>query len=110
MSNKLEYSEHYAKFKELCGMEVIDITRHLDFNLGTAVNYVLKSGYYEGLDTNKLDKAIESLVIAKAHLEDEIKFLKNTLSEITKQEMLANNQINIPDKEPKTAYFSDYIK
>ena len=42
--NRVDHPSHYCWLKELCGIEVIDITRHLDFDLGNAVKYILRAG------------------------------------------------------------------
>lgn len=48
--NKIEEDEnvshpsHYTQLKEKSGIEVIDITRHLNFNLGNSIKYILRSG------------------------------------------------------------------
>lgn len=60
---------HYSWLKEKCGLEVIDITRHLDFDLGNAVKYILRAG-------RKKD-AIEDLKKAIWYLNDKIKLLEN---------------------------------
>lgn len=60
---------HYSWLKEKCGLEVIDITRHLDFDLGNAIKYILRAG-------RKKD-AIEDLKKAIWYLNDKIKLLEN---------------------------------
>lgn len=35
----VNHPDHYAWLKKLCGIEPIDICRHLDFNCGSAVKY-----------------------------------------------------------------------
>lgn len=36
---------HYTWLKNKCGIEVIDITRHMDFCLGNAIKYILRAGH-----------------------------------------------------------------
>ena len=60
---------HYSWLKEKCGLEVIDITRHLDFDLGNAIKYILRAG-------RKKD-AVEDLKKAIWYLNDKIKLLEN---------------------------------
>ena len=48
-NNKKEYEyinhpPHYNWLKNKCGVEVIDIARHLDFDLGNAIKYILRAG------------------------------------------------------------------
>ena len=35
--DKVNHPSHYTWLKNLCGIEVIDITRHMGFNLGNVV-------------------------------------------------------------------------
>ena len=42
---KVNHPFHYTWLKDLCGIEVIDITRHMDFNLGNSIKYILRSGH-----------------------------------------------------------------
>ena len=60
---------HYSWLKDKCGIEVIDITRHLDFDLGNAVKYILRAG-------RKKD-AVEDLRKAIWYLNDKIKLIEN---------------------------------
>ena len=48
----VNHPSHYTWLKEKCGIEVIDITRHLDFDIGNDVKYLLmagirKTGHYQ---------------------------------------------------------------
>ena len=45
--DNVNHPPHYTWLKDKCGIEVIDITRHLDFDKGNAVKYILRSGYKE---------------------------------------------------------------
>ena len=38
--DKVNHPSHYTWLKDKCGIEVIDITRHMDFNLGNAIKYI----------------------------------------------------------------------
>ena len=58
---------HYKKSPS--GIEVIEITRHLSFNLGNVVKYVLRAGH-------KTPDPIEDLRKAAWYLNDEIKRLE----------------------------------
>lgn len=68
-SDNVHHPQHYSWLKDKCGVEVIDITRHLDFDLGNAIKYILRAG-------RKKD-AIEDLKKAIWYLEDKIKILEN---------------------------------
>ena len=75
--DKVNHPLHYTWLKELCGIEVIDITRHMDFDLGNVIKYVLRHGhkFEEGMSAR--DKAIEDLKKAAWYLNDKIKMLEH---------------------------------
>lgn len=75
--DKVNSPSHYSYLKKLAGVEVIDITRHLDFDLGNAVKYILRAGHKteEGYD-NKA-KTIEDLKKAIFYINDKIKTLED---------------------------------
>lgn len=74
-ASKVNHPSHYTWLKDLCGIEVIDITRHLDFDLGNAIKYILRCGHKsENGYTNK-EKTIEDLRKAVWYLNDKIKML-----------------------------------
>lgn len=73
VSDKVNHPSHYTWLKKLCGIEVIDITRHMCFNLGNVVKYVLRAGHKSEEGYSDFDKEIEDLKKAKWYLEDEIK-------------------------------------
>ena len=74
--DKVNHPSHYTWLKELCGIEVIDITRHLDFDLGNAVKYILRAGRKSEEGYSKADKTIEDLQKAIFYLNDEIELIK----------------------------------
>lgn len=76
--NKVQHPSHYTWLKELCGIEVIDITRHLDFDLGNAVKYILRAGRKSEEGYSETDKTIEDLQKAIFYLNDEIELIKKT--------------------------------
>lgn len=78
--DKVNSPSHYNWLKKLAGVEVIDITRHLDFDLGNAVKYILRAGRKteEGYD-NKA-KTIEDLKKAVWYINDKIKTLENEIN------------------------------
>ena len=43
--NKVNHPSHYTWLKDKIGIEVIDITRHMDFDLGNAIKYILRAGH-----------------------------------------------------------------
>lgn len=70
------HPSHYAWLKELCGVEPLDICRHLDFNTGNAIKYLLRKGKIDGNKT-KTEKRIEDLRKAVFYIQDEIKLLEH---------------------------------
>ena len=78
MEDKVNHPSHYCWLKELCGIEVIDITRHLDFDLGNAVKYILRAGRKSEEGYSNIDKTIEDLQKAIFYLNDEIELIKKT--------------------------------
>lgn len=74
--DKVNHPSHYTWLKELCGIEVIDITRHLDFNLGNAIKYILRCGHKEELGYSNKEKTIEDLRKAVFYINDKIEMLK----------------------------------
>ena len=80
--NKIEGDEnvshpsHYTWLKEHGGIEVIDITRHLNFNLGNSLKYILRAGKKPIIDKDLSDDfnkaAIQDLRKAIWYLNDEI--------------------------------------
>lgn len=78
--DKVNSPSHYNWLKKLAGVEVIDITRHLDFDLGNAVKYILRAGRKteEGYD-NKT-KTIEDLKKAVWYINDKIKTLEHEIN------------------------------
>lgn len=67
---------HYAWLKDLCGVEPLDICRHLNFNTGNAIKYLLRKDKVDGNKT-KTEKRIEDLRKAVFYIQDEIKLLKH---------------------------------
>ena len=82
--DKVNHPSHYTWLKELCGIEVIDITRHLDFDKGNAVKYLLRSGYKSEEGYSDKEKEIEDLKKAVWYINDKIKHLENDKERILK--------------------------
>ena len=75
--DKVNHPSHYTWLKDLCGIEVIDITRHMDFNLGNSIKYILRSGHKKEEGYTDKQKTIEDLKKAIWYINDEIKMLEN---------------------------------
>ena len=74
--DKVSHPSHYTWLKDKCGIEVIDITRHLNFNIGNVIKYCLRAGHKTEQGYNDIDKHIEDLKKARFYIEDEIKRLE----------------------------------
>lgn len=72
----VNHPNHYAWLKELCGIEPIDICRHLDFNCGSAIKYLLRKGKKE-MNLSEREQRVHDLSKAIFYLQDEIKMLEN---------------------------------
>ena len=59
-TEQVSHPSHYAWLKDLCGVEPLDICRHLDFNTGNAIKYLLRKDKVDGNKT-KTEKRIEDL-------------------------------------------------
>lgn len=74
---RVSHPSHYTWLKELCGIEVIDITRHMDFDLGNSIKYILRCGHKSEEGISDKEKAIEDLKKAVWYINDKIKMLEN---------------------------------
>lgn len=75
-NDRVSHPLHYTWLKDKCGIEVIDITRHLNFNLGNAIKYILRSGHKKEEGLSDMQKQIEDLKKARFYIDDEIKRLE----------------------------------
>ena len=71
-NDKVNHPSHYTWLKDLCGIEVIDITRHMSFDLGNVIKYTLRAGHKSEEGYSNFDKELEDLRKAKWYLDDEI--------------------------------------
>ena len=82
------HPSHYTWLKDKCGIEVIDITRHLGFDLGNAVKYILRAGrkpiINENLSDDFLRAAIQDLKKALFYINDKIDMLENEYKSFNK--------------------------
>lgn len=75
-AEQVSHPSHYAWLNDLCGVEPLDICRHLDFNTGNAIKYLLRKDKVDGNKT-KTEKRIEDLRKAAFYIQDEIKLLEH---------------------------------
>ena len=78
MSN-VEHPQHYNSHPS--GIECIEITRHMDFNLGNVLKYIWRHGQKKNDNEGVLEKAIDDLEKASWYLNDEIRMLKEVRNE-----------------------------
>lgn len=76
IEDKVTNPSHYTWIKDKCGIEVIDITRNMNFNLGNTIKYILRAGHKEEQGYSSKEKQIEDLKKARWYLDDEIKRLE----------------------------------
>ena len=72
-TDSVSHPAHYTWLKELCGIEVIDITRHMNFCCGCALKYILRAGHKKDASLTDTEKQIEDLNKAIWYIQDEIK-------------------------------------
>lgn len=89
MEDNVNHPSHYTWLKEKCGIEVIDITRHLDFDTGNAIKYILRAGKKKDSSMQDNAKCIEDLKKAIWYLNDRINTLSKQIPE-TKSEGIAH--------------------
>ena len=79
--DQVNHPPHYTWIKDKCGIEVIDITRHLDFDLGNAIKYILRAGKkpINKSNSNLNVAAIQDLKKAIWYINDKIKMLENEI-------------------------------
>lgn len=75
IKDNVNHPSHYMWLKQLCGIEVIDITRHMDFDLGNAIKYILRCGHKEELGYSNKEKTIEDLKKAIFYINDKIEMI-----------------------------------
>lgn len=75
-AEQVSHPSHYTWLRDLCDVEPLDICRHLDFNTGNAIKYLLRKDKVDGNKT-KTEKRIEDLRKAVFYIQDEIKLLEH---------------------------------
>ena len=71
-SDRVNHPSHYTWLKKLCGIEVIDITRHMNFNLGQILKYILRLGPKNDNNFSNYEKILSDLHKAEYYLRREI--------------------------------------
>lgn len=70
--DNVNHPPHYTWLKDKCGIEVIDITRHMDFCLGNAIKYILRAGHKQDASLSDNQKEVEDLRKAIFYINDRI--------------------------------------
>ena len=79
IKDNVNHPSHYTWLKDLCGVEPIDICKHLDFDLGNALKYILRAGHKKDNSMTDVEKAIEDLKKAIFYINDKIEMLENEI-------------------------------
>lgn len=75
--DRVNHPSHYTWLKKLCGVEVIDITKYMDFCTGNAVKYLLRAGHKSEKGYSDRQKYIEDLKKAIWYIKVRIIQLEN---------------------------------
>jgi len=67
---------HPSYYQDPSGVECIDIVRHRDFNIGSAIKYLWRAGLKKEEGISDTDKQIEDLKKAIFYINDEIELIK----------------------------------
>ena len=68
--DNVNHPKHYTS--DPSGIECIDITRHINFNVGNAIKYLWRAGLKIDADKSSINKQIEDLEKAVWYIVDEI--------------------------------------
>lgn len=79
--DNVNHPPHYTWLKDKCGIEVIDITRHMDFCLGNAIKYILRAGHKKDASLSDNQKEVEDLKKAIWYIKDRIKQLEGDVED-----------------------------
>ena len=80
--DRVNSPSHYTWLKKYAWIEVIDITRHLDFNIWNAIKYILRAWHKSEWGLSDIDKQIEDLEKAQWYLND---YINNILIPMKKE-------------------------
>lgn len=74
MEDKVNHPSHYTNHPS--GVECIQITRHHDFCIGSAIKYLWRAGLKQEDGMSSLDKQIQDLKKSVWYINDKIKQLE----------------------------------
>lgn len=77
-NNSVEHPVHYNA--DPSGVECIEIVRHRDFPIGSAIKYLWRAGLKTDASISEEQKEIEDLEKAVWYIEDKIAFLKRSVA------------------------------
>ena len=75
----ISHPVHYTWLKDYSGIEVIDITRNMNFDLGNAIKYILRAGRKYSDTENPINAKLRDLKKACFYIADEIKRLQKNV-------------------------------
>lgn len=79
--DRVNHPGHYTWLKDTLGIEVIDLARQFNFNIGNALKYILRAGRKEEEGYTNAEKRVEDLRKAVFYLNDEITQMQKTEDE-----------------------------
>lgn len=83
-SDRVNHPAHYQWMKEAIGVEPIEICRLFDYDLGSALKYIFRSGHKTEQGYSITEKEVEDLEKAIVYIKDEIKMIKQRQSNESK--------------------------
>ena len=100
MIDNVNHPKHYTWLTDICGIEVIDITRHMDFDLGNALKYILRAGH----------KSEEGYTNRQKEIEDLNQQIEEMKMEFERNKKLNDKDKTIEDLKKARWYIDDKIK
>ena len=77
MTDEVNHPAHYTSHPS--GVECIDITRHMTFNIGNAIKYLWRAGLKSEATKTQKEKHLQDLQKAAWYINDEITKLKGEI-------------------------------
>lgn len=85
MSDEVNHPSHYTSHPS--GVECIDITRHMTFNIGNALKYLWRAGLKSEATKTQKEKHVQDLQKAAWYINDEISKLIGEITDDTQTEI-----------------------
>lgn len=94
MSDEVNHPSHYTSHPS--GVECIDITRHMTFNIGNALKYLWRAGLKSEATKTQKEKHIQDLQKAAWYINDEISKLKGEIENGDQTELALDEKQPVP--------------